>query len=307
VSRIAFGTCAHQDHPQPFWDEILSHRPELCILGGDNIYADTTDPDAMRAAYRKLGDERGFKRLRSACPLLATWDDHDYGQNDAGADYPMRAESERIFLDFFEVPSYDPRRLRRGVYHARTFGPPDERLQVILLDTRSFRSPRGPRPNTAEGATLLGAEQWSWLEAKLRDTADVRLLVTSIQLLSREHDWEKWADFPRERARLLTLLESTEASGVILLSGDRHMAELARSDEIGYPLWEVTSSPFNGKIADVRPDKNRYRAAGPFHEHNFAMIEIDWADPDPIISLRLLATDGRRLATRRVPLSTLRP
>jgi alkaline phosphatase D len=74
-------------------------------------------------------------------PVLAVWDDHDYGANDAGAEYPMKAESQRMFLDFFGVAGDSPRRRRPGIYDARVFGPPGRRVQVILLDLRYFRSP----------------------------------------------------------------------------------------------------------------------------------------------------------------------
>ena len=52
----------------------------------------------MQAKYEKLQADAGFQRLRSACPTLATWDDHDYGVNDGGAEYPKRVESQRLFV-----------------------------------------------------------------------------------------------------------------------------------------------------------------------------------------------------------------
>jgi alkaline phosphatase D len=43
LSRIAFGSCANQDHPQPVWDAIVVTQPELFLFLGDNVYADTED------------------------------------------------------------------------------------------------------------------------------------------------------------------------------------------------------------------------------------------------------------------------
>jgi alkaline phosphatase D len=54
VRRIAFGSCAHQDKPQPIWDVIATAEPDLLLLG-DNVYADSSDPQRIRAAYKKLG------------------------------------------------------------------------------------------------------------------------------------------------------------------------------------------------------------------------------------------------------------
>ncbi len=151
LHRIAFGSCATQARPQPIWDAVVAARPELTLLLGDNIYADTLDMNIMRAKYAKLAAMPGFQLLRKTCPILATWDDHDLGANDAGGDYPKKDESQKIFLDFFGDPADSPRRHRPGVYDAKVFGPEGKRVQVIMLDTRYFRSPlkrKEPRKNS---------------------------------------------------------------------------------------------------------------------------------------------------------------
>src|SRR5436190_18218787 len=79
LRRIAFGSCAHQDRPQPIWDAVVAARPDLFLFIGDTVYADTTDMDAMRATYARLAALPGYQKLLRTCPVLATWDDHDYG------------------------------------------------------------------------------------------------------------------------------------------------------------------------------------------------------------------------------------
>jgi len=141
ISRIAFGSCLGQDLPQPIWKPVLAAKPDIFVFLGDNVYSDTDDEKRLRAAYAKLAAQPGFQQLRKATTILATWDDHDYGTNDSGGDFPAKAMSEQVFLDFFGVPKDSPRRQRDGVYHAETFGPPGKRVQIILLDTRYNRSP----------------------------------------------------------------------------------------------------------------------------------------------------------------------
>src|SRR5438132_2719986 len=136
LDRIAFGSCAHQDRPQPIWDAVVAARPDLFLFIGDTVYADTTDMQVMRATYARLAALPGYQKLLKTCPVLATWDDHDYGRNDAGAEYPKKDEAQAAFLDFFGVPKDSPRRKQEGVYHAEVFGPPGKRVQIILLDTR---------------------------------------------------------------------------------------------------------------------------------------------------------------------------
>ena len=53
LRRIAFGSCATQARPQPIWDAVVATHPDLTLLLGDNIYADTLDMNVMRAQIRQ--------------------------------------------------------------------------------------------------------------------------------------------------------------------------------------------------------------------------------------------------------------
>jgi alkaline phosphatase D len=274
----------------------------------------------MRAEYAKLAALPGYQKLLKTCPVLATWDDHDMGANDAGAEYPKKREAQQVFLDFFGVPKDDPRRKQEGVYHAAVFGPPGKRVQVILLDTRYFRSPLARRPRSVKGpglyvanrdpkSTILGEAQWKWLEQQLRRPAEVRLLCSSIQLASEDHGFEKWMNFPHERERLFRLVRQTKAGGLIVLSGDRHMAELSRLDDaVGYTLFDLTSSGLNQGNKRWRAlEKNRHRVAIMDVGNNFGMITIDWGRDDPLIGLEIRDESGDVTIRQKVPLSRLQP
>jgi alkaline phosphatase D len=315
--RILFGSCLDGSRPQPILDVVVEQAPELFLFLGDNIYADTRNPDVMRAKYRQLADSSAFRRLWATCPILATWDDHDFGANDAGGDFPMKEESRRQFLDFWKVPADSPRRTHPGVYDAVSYGPPDRRLQVILLDLRYFRSPLrwGRPPGPALGpylpderpqATLLGEEQWRWLEARLLEPARVRLIASSIQVLAEYHGWEAWANFPSEYRRLLDLLRKTRAEGVVFLSGDRHFAEISRREEPRlYPLYDVTSSGLNQHYPEAAPNPNRFRLDGYYLKENFGVLEFWWDDPDPILRVRILDAAGSRQLEQEIRLADL--
>lgn len=324
LSRIGFGSCVHQDKKQVIWDRIIEARPQLFLLLGDNIYADVPERTPIDEAYRKMNAVPGFKKLRESCRLLGTWDDHDYGLNDAGAEYPDKKKSQQLFLDFFNVPADSPRRKREGVYHAEIHGPPGKRVQLIMLDGRYHRSqlkkgPRGSAPgyprlvpyvaNNDPAATFLGIDQWRWLEEQLKQPAELRLIGSGIQVISEDHPFEKWMNIPHERERLFALLRSTKAAGVIFLSGDRHMADLSVMDAgIGYPLYDLTASGFNQASEDYRvPEKNRHRVATLSWGHHFGFIEIDWSQKDPLIRLQIRDEDGQIAFQHKVPLSALKP
>ena len=88
LKRIAFGSCAEVDKPQPVWDPVLARKNDLFIFLGDNIYGDTRDMSVLSAKYAKFAAIPGVARLRATTPVVAMWDDHDFGENDAGGDYP---------------------------------------------------------------------------------------------------------------------------------------------------------------------------------------------------------------------------
>ena len=319
LTRIAFGSCAHQDRPQPIWDTVIKADPELFLFIGDNVYADTDDMAVLRQKYAQLGAVPGFAKLRQRCRVLATWDDHDYGTNDAGVEYPMKVESQAAFLDFFGEPADSPRRKQAGVYAAHTFGPAGKRVQVILLDSRYFRSPlrrkakrepgTGPYEATPDpDATILGDAQWAWLAEQLRQPAELRIIASSIQVVASDHGWEKWANFPRERRRLFDLVRETKANGVVLVSGDRHTAELSVEREAGpYPVYDLTSSSLQNplKPTDV-VEGNTRRLGDVIREVNFGLITIDWDDADPRVGLTVRGIDGQDLINHDVRLSELK-
>lgn len=145
LNKLAFGSCADQKYPAPFWDTIAQLGPDLFIYGGDNVYGDCTgdcagsgrcDCSALSAAYDGLRSHPSFLGTKGRLPMVAIWDDHDYGLNDAGAEFVKREEAKQLFLDFYSVPQSDARRSREGLYTSYSYGPPEQRVQIILLDQR---------------------------------------------------------------------------------------------------------------------------------------------------------------------------
>ncbi len=248
VSSIAFGSCWHTG---PAADRavqrLASQRPDLFLWLGDNVYADTTDMQLMRSKYdakKTTASYRDF--LATGIPVMATWDDHDLGLNNAGSNYTMRAESQIEFLRHFDAVPNDPRYAgQRGIYNAQLFGDAASRnrVRVIMLDARYHRSPTFTTHGTCQGdaSDFLGTEQWNWLAAELEKEAEVTVIGTGIQVLPPLHRgrakteycaygngtafnqaiasldesnlpsgtvYESWAEIPQKRERLLRLVQS---------------------------------------------------------------------------------------------------
>ena len=246
---LGFGSCITEKRDQPIWSAIEKEDINEFFFMGDNVYGDSEDGllQEMKASYEKqrvLFPEWLFKKK-----LNAIWDDHDYGKNDGGTEYPLKKEAQKLFLEFWNVKKDDPRHNRDGIYFSEKLKIGDLSVNLIGLDTRYHRSPLDQTdkpyyPTQDKSKTILGVEQWEWLENELSKENDLLIIVSSIQVLATNHVFEKWHNFPHERERLLKLLENI-SSPVIILSGDRHKAGLYRSKNI----IEMTSSSMNKPIS----------------------------------------------------------
>ncbi len=330
LQRIAFGCCADATKPQPVWDPVLARKNDLFIFLGDNIYADTRDMSVLAAKYAELAAVPGFAKLRATTPLLAVWDDHDFGENDAGGEYPFKDESRRIFLDFWNEPAGSPRRDRNGIYGSWLFGEPGRRVQVILPDLRYNRTALTPlelggvdhttwgQARIAAGlelpgpymrnpdprATMLGERQWQWLERQLEEPAEVRLIGSSVQVLADFTGWESWANFAHDRERLFDAIRRKRANGVVFLSGDIHYAELSRQDvNVPYTLWDLTSSGLTEEWRVPTPNVNR--ASEVVSDANFGFIDINWQGPATTLSIGIVDATGRTRISRDIALASL--
>ena len=324
-SKILFGSCGHQDKKIPIFNAINKEKGDLFIFLGDNIYGDTNDMDVLADKYQRLGAKPGFKTLKAQTPIIAMWDDHDYGQNDAGKEYPHKEQSRQIMLNFWDEPINSVRRTRPdGIYTSYMYGENEQTIQVIMPDLRWNRDAlnhvgeleyytkrklnnQGPySPSEVKGASMLGEAQWQWLEQELKKPAAIKLIASSLQLLPDFTGWESWANFPEDRNRLFALIKKHKVNGVVIISGDTHWGEISKYQQnLDYPLIEMTSSGLTEKWKDVSPNKHR---VGNFtHNVNYGDLSIDWQQTDPTISLKLKGIDGQVIMQSDFSLSSISP
>jgi len=307
---IAFGSCAHQDKPQPVLDLAASYKPDLFLFLGDNIYGDTHDMNVLRTKYNKWMMKPEYVQLKKSTRILATWDDHDFGQNDRGRHYPEKEASKDIFLEYFGEREDSDRRNHEGIYHSETIDWQGNRIQIILLDTRTFRDNLLPYQGEHEGdkrfnyrldyspyetadSTLLGEAQWTWLEQQLRDTADIRIIASSTQFGITHNGYEAWANFPHEQQRMLEVINRTVANGVLFISGDVHYGEISRIDENSntYPIYDITSSGITQNWRFATPNENRIK--GPVMQNHFGLLELDLNARIPVVRAKIIDKKNR--------------
>lgn len=277
LQRFSFGSCNKQYLPQPLWKKILKDEPQLFVWTGDVVYADTEDMGKLSQIYAsQLRQPEYASFLDSGIPIIGLWDDHDYGENNGSETYAPKKESQKLFLDFIGEPKNSLRRKQDGIYTSYSFGKASKSVRFILLDSRSHRA----NPKRGRPGDILGAAQWSWLEAELaRKSEGVTFLVSSIQALPFEQNFEKWQNFPESRQRLLALLDQSPAKNLVILSGDRHFAELSRlHSQAGKDIWEVTSSGLTHAFRnpDDKRNHNSLRVGPILDRLNYGLVDIDW-------------------------------
>lgn len=299
LERLTFASCHKEARKAPALEVIAEWKPDVFLWMGDTIYGDSEDPAVLRAKYKLVSEKPRYQEIAKSATILATWDDHDYGKNDAGKEFAAKEASQEAFLDFLRIPKESPRRQQEGVYHFQDFGPEGQQVRIILLDTRYHRDPIG------SDGDLLGDKQWEWLQKVLTESpAEVNLLVSSIQVLAADHRFEKWSDFPKEKSRLFKLLAHPDSPPVLMLSGDRHLAEISLdAKSLPYPLYDVTSSSLNSSFGGSPDEVNRLRIGENYGRNNYGTLELDWSGKSPVVTAVIRDQDGKAQRTQRIEMT----
>jgi len=234
---LAFGSCNRQSTDQNHFDSIARERPDLWLWLGDTVYADHASPSERAAIYSQFKSNPYYQSLVKSTPISGIYDDHDYAHDNAGGGYANKFQSSQAFLTFLGEPPNSPLWQQQGLYRSFEMSKNGINLGFVILDTRYFK----------EANTLLGDVQWNWLETTLKTLSarvDVLILVSSINVNSPivGGGIEGFSTQPREKSRLLQMLRNCD-SEVVILSGDRHHADLVKVDlGGGKEIFEFMSS-----------------------------------------------------------------
>jgi alkaline phosphatase D len=289
---FVFGSClggqGYCRDPQNGW-EIFSvmaqQQPDFFILTGDSVYVDTgcpsaenqnvagaeevaTDLQGYYARYRYHLEDTHYAAFLAQTPTYVTWDDHEIVDNFGGPELtkanPQRwEEGRKAYFDYWAIhgsPEDEFRLYRQFHYGANA--------DIFLLDTRSYRDPLvnwDPSPRTGVHKTMLGKEQFEWLQAGLLESeATWKFIVSSVPLsiptgfpqpeVEGRDGWANGADrsgYENELMRLLFYIESHDIQNVIFLTGDTHFpyAISYDPDMDGEPnFYELSSSPLSAIV-----------------------------------------------------------
>ncbi len=287
ILTLGFGSCLHQDRSMAILKTIEKKELDLFMFIGDNVYGDQEDGelDKLIRTYKQQ-----FNNLENFLQNVSTefiWDDHDFGLNDGGSNYRYKDIAKSLFLETWQIPANDPRRLRDGLYFDKIINKNGLKIHLIFLDNRSFKSEwkltdefnkKGKERYIEDfnpEKTLLGKNQWKWLKDKLIVESDIKIIVSSLQILSLGHGWESWDKFPLEREKFFKLIDESNLSDLFILSGDRHRGGFYKFKTIGNNnIYEFTSSSLNLPIPFNTEEKGPLRIGSTYRKANFGVLRL---------------------------------
>ena len=258
-----FGSCAYVNdslHDRPgkpygqsleIYKAMAAQPADFNLWGGDNVYlreADFTSGSGIYYRYHHTRRAPEMQELFAIRPNYATWDDHDYGPNDANESYELKELTLQAFRDYWGNQSYGEKDVP-GIYSKFSWSDAD----FFLLDNRYYRAPKYLKDSINGGWNdekhFLGEQQMEWLKKSLlTSNATFKFIVSGSQVLNPMNDFESFRQYKKEYEELMSFLEEYKIRGVIFLSGDRHMSEIIKIErENAYPLYDITGSPLSSR------------------------------------------------------------
>jgi len=313
---IAVGSCTYIN--EPLWDRpgkaygdsvqifksIFEKKPDLMLWIGDNTYTREGDWNSWGGFLHRYTHTRSLPEMQ---PLLAsthhyaTWDDHEYGPNDADRSFWNKSFASKAFNLFWPGPQGKP--LGDGPVTS-TFSWGD--CQFFMLDDRWFRAPNADKDSSK---AFLGEAQIDWLiDALTFSKANFKIISCGGQVINDARVYENYAAYPVERRKLIERISKANIPGVIFMSGDRHHAELSKLERPGtYPLYDLTTSPLTAGTHNPGKEANSLRVEGTlFNGHNFALLHLKGNLKDRILKISLMNNMGQPVWEREIKASELK-
>ena len=293
--RVAFGSCARwqRESSQPIWSVIPEYEPDVFFWLGDNVYADTLDPDILAEELTRQREVPHIRKFLATVPQFAIWDDHDFGLNNHDRTNPTKAENLLMWKRYWPNPAFGTKNTQ-GVFFKYQYG----NVDFFFLDGRYHRDPNSAPDGPKK--TMLGPGQLKWLKAGLTaSTAPFKVLVSgSVWTTGKGAGGDAWSSYRSERDNLFDWIMNENIPGVVLISGDTHTAELnvaPWSERGGYDLYDLVSSPLAQEpdndwlFRDVEQRIEVPYDLGP----NFGILDFDLTAKDPTLTFRIITLESK--------------
>jgi alkaline phosphatase D len=251
---------------------ITAQNADFMVWLGDNTYLREVDWNSRTGFGKRYTHTRSLLELQ---PLLAsmhnyaTWDDHDYGPNDADRSFIHKRTALEVF-NLFWANQRAGMAENDGVYSQFTWAD----LDFFLMDNRWFRAPNN-RSGKAD-ADYLGQRQLNWLiDALSTSKAPFKFVVVGGQVLNHTKRYEYYANYEKERQQLFNEIAKNKIEGVVFISGDVHHSEVNKMMRYdAYPIYEITSSSLTAGVYPNNTDAPQLIKESVVNENNFAVVNV---------------------------------
>ncbi|MCY3968667.1 MAG: alkaline phosphatase D family protein [Acidobacteria bacterium] len=293
---IAFGGCAgYTPANERMWDTIAAHSPQALLLLGDNVYVDLPEqPGPFHDyTYYQRQSRPEFRRLVSATPVYAVWDDHDAAVDDIWlGPYVDRPAWKQPMVEHFRRNWNNPghgSESHPGVWFRFSLGDVD----FFLLDGRTYRT----NPFVEE-RTMLGPVQKEWLLDGLRASeATFKVIASPVAWAdgAKPGSRDTWSGFPEEREEIFRFVEENGVTGVVLLSSDRHRSEAwAIERESGYAFHDLLS----GQLTNIHTHPVEPGALFSYNlKDSFGLLTFETAGEEPRVTYEIYSIDDELIET----------
>jgi alkaline phosphatase D len=307
--KIALGSCAYineEKYDRPgkaygnnygIFETIADQNPDMMLWLGDNIYLREVDwfsRSGIQSRYTHSRSLPELQRLLATANHYAIWDDHDYGPNDATRTFPFRDETLDAFKLFWANNNYGVNDLG-GITSAIEYGD----AHFFFLDNRWHRSEANMKTIDEQ---MLGEEQIDWLIELLKySRAPFKFVACGSQVLNTAAVYENYANYEKEREKLLNRIADEGITGVIFLTGDRHHSEMSMVEIDGIKIYDLTISPLTSGTHKAGDEKNENRIEGSLiNEHNFGLLNITGPRKERRVEIQILNDSGEQLWSYKI-------
>lgn len=315
--KMAVASCSATylyDVQKKIWPELLSHKPDVVLLIGDNVYVDryingnsVSSKKDIWTRYVEMRKVLSIYQSKQLTPIFAIWDDHDYGKNDADVDFRFKYESKKVFESFFsQTPIKGLFVKGPGIsFVLKAFG-----QRLFFMDNRFFRTANVNdkrnrlRLSKVKYETHWGKKQERWLFSQLQNSNTPSWLIDGGQFFGAYLPWESYeASHPNNFKKVFIKNIQKSKAAVAFISGDRHFFEFIKipKQELGFTSYEITSSGIHTRLYPSLWLKhfNKRQVFGKTMFYNYAIINSKRTNilSKPALSVYLESWGvGRKLA-----------
>lgn len=258
------------------WQRVGNQNADILFFIGDSVYADNNSSkpgdhsggwDNYWQRYLDVFHRLSLYRLKKLTPILAVWDDHDFGVNNGDSSFREKDITTFLFQLFWGNELTDGYEKGPGVSSVLNV----RGQRFILLDNRTYRS-----ESLWGGGEHWGGPVEEFLYSKVGESKDPAWVLAGSQVfggyMGTRNSFEGgWGDNLKD---VLGQLKKMDAP-VLFGSGDVHFSEIMRLEPalLGYQTYEFTSSSIHSYTAPGQHlRKLNPRRVSALSEHNFMIF-----------------------------------